>query len=531
LNVILVQIVPSNLLHPTSSFDRFHFASRGRLPKQYAFLGVVVLAAFLRAAPATAQQSEGNVILEPSEQVFCVMAALNAGGYDAGLGAASGDEARVEAREYVTKTDAPALKALEKFYAEHRKEGESEADIGPYISLALLLGPPPDFKFTVPQTDLPPDAKGVAGLVPLLKSFYQQAQIHELWTRLQERYQAAQHRYSEAVRQSIFMTDVYFRLPVGEYLGRTYRVDLDLLGAPGQVHARIYGMNYYLVVMASREPKVDEIRHQYLHFLLDPLATKYAPEINEKAKLRGIAYEAPALDTSFKEDFPLLVSECLIRAAELRLDKRPPAEVEKRLAELTASGLILVRYFNESLALFEKQDASMTVFYRQMIRGIDVDEEERRLARVKFGPAPASPPQAAVPVAKTEEDRLLDQGDNAFYRGRYGEAKSAYQQVVEKIDPKSERALFVLAVVASNTRKPDLAEDYFQKTLESAQDLRLVTWSHIYLGRLYDLRGKRDDALAQYRAASLTAAGYPMAWRAVQGGEAQPFGLKEEPHK
>jgi tetratricopeptide (TPR) repeat protein len=126
---------------------------------------------------------------------------------------------------------------------------------------------------------------------------------------------------------------------------------------------------------------------------------------------------------------------------------------------------------------------------------------------------------------------LLDQGDNLFYRGRYSDAKLAYQQVLEKTDPKSERALFGLAVVASNLRKPDLAEEYFQKTLETARDLRLVTWSHIYLGRLYDLRGKRNDALAQYRAASLTAAAYPMALRAVQGGEAQQFGSKEATHK
>jgi tetratricopeptide (TPR) repeat protein len=276
---------------------------------------------------------------------------------------------------------------------------------------------------------------------------------------------------------------------------------------------------------------MDEIRHQYLHFLLDPLAAKYAPEINEKARLRGIAYHAPALASSFKEDFPLLVTECLIRAAELRLDNRPPAEAEKSLQEMTASGLILIRYFYESLTLFEKQPASMSVFYKPMIQRIDPVGEERRLAKVAFAPAPTPPAQAAAPAAKTEEERLLDQGDNLFYQGRYGEAKLAYQEVLEKVDPKSERALFGVAIVASNMRKPDLAEEYFQKTLEMARDLRLVTWSHIYLGRLYDLRGKRNDALAQYRAASLTAAAYPMALLAVRGGEAQQFGSKEEAHK
>ena len=528
---IILEAVPSISPYPVVRCDCFSLASLRRRPQQCLCLGVGVLALLLAAPSAPAQQQEGKVILESSEQVFCVMAALNAGGYDTGLGYATGDPTREEAREYLAQAQAPVAKRLESFYAQHRVEGDPGADLGQYVSLALLLGPPPDFKLAVPQTDLPPDARAVSGLVPLLKTFYEQAKLHELWSRLQARYQAAEVRYSAAARQAMFMTDVYFRLPVGGYLGRTFRIDLDLLGAPEQVQARIYGMDYYLVVTASRRSKIDEIRYQYLHFLLDPFAAQYTPEINEKARLRGIAYHAPALASAFKEDFPLLVTQCLIRAAELHLDKRPQAEAEKSLQEMTASGLILVRYFYESLAAFEKQEASMTVFYKQMIRGIDPLEEERRLAKVKFAPAPTPPVQAAAPAAKTEEERLLDQADNLFYRGRYNDAKLAYQEVLEKADPKSERALFGLAVVASNMRKPDLAEEYFQKTLETARDLRLVTWSHIYLGRLYDLRGKRNDALAQYRAASLTAAAYPMALRAVQVGEALQFGSKEESHK
>ncbi len=528
---IILEAVLSISSCPAVTCDWFPFP----LPRLRAYkclwLGIGALAVLLAAPAAPAQQQEGNVILEPSQQVFCVLAALNAGGYDTGLGAAVGDNARLEAREYLERAQAPVAKKLEAFYSGHRVQGDPGEDLGQYISLALLLGPPPDFKLAVPQSDLPPDARGVSELIPLLRTFYAQAKLQELWSRLQARYQAAEVRYSAALRRTIFMTDVYFRFPAGAYLGRTYRIDLDLLGAPEQAQARIYGLDYYLVVTSSTQLKMDEIRHQYLHFLLDPLAAKYAPEINEKARLRGIAYRAPALASSFKEDFPLLVTECLIRAAELRLDKRPQAEAEKSLREMTASGLILVRYFYESLAAFEKQEPSMTFLYKQMIHDIDPLAEERRLAKVTFAPAPTPPVQAAAPPAKTEEERLLDKGDNLFYQGRYRDAKLVYEEVLEKTDPKSERALFGLAVVASNMRKPDLAEEYFQKTLETARDLRLVTWSHIYLGRLDDLRGNRNDALAQYRAASLTAAAYPMALRAVQAGEALQFGSKEESHK
>ena len=61
-------------------------------------------------------------------------------------------------------------------------------------------------------------------------------------------------------------------------------------------------------------------------------------------------------------------------------------------------------------------------------------------------------------------------------------------------------------------------------TMLKRMPLRIVTWSHIYLGRLDDLNGKRDAALAQYHAALMTAAAYPMALRAAQSGMQTPFG-------
>ncbi len=103
--------------------------------------------------------------------------------------------------------------------------------------------------------------------------------------------------------------------------------------------------------------------------------------------------------------------------------------------------------------------------------------------------------------------------------------------MLEKDNPKSERAIYGMAVVYANMRKPDLAEDYFQKALAIAHDLRIVTWSHIYLGRLNDLNGKRDDAIAQYHAALVTAAAYPMALRAAQSGMQTPFGAQSDDQK
>ncbi|MGO8790803.1 MAG: hypothetical protein ACLQVL_25950 [Terriglobia bacterium] len=487
------------------------------------------LAGLIAPVPARAQGA-GNVLLESNEQLFCVLAALNAAGYDSGMNSGAANDTRRMVREYLAAQNAPVLPELKKFYSEHQVKEDPSRDLAQYISLALLVGPPPDFRLTVPEPEVPPDARDVEGFLPLLRTFYAQTNMLFLWTQVHKQYDEAVAKYTDAVRQSFVLTEAYLRFPAGGYLGRTYAIYIDLMGAPEQVHARIYGLNYFLVITPSENLKLEEIRFQYMHFLLDPLAAKYGAEIAQKAMLATTARQAPMLALDFKEDFGLLVTECLIRALELRMDKRPQADAEKSLDEMTSQGLILVHYFYESLLVFEHQEASMTVYYKPMILAIDPHEEDRRLFVVHFARRPPAPVIKAAP-AQTEEEQLLDNGDNQFFAGKYVDAKASYQAVLEKDNPKSERAIYGMAVVFANTRKPDLAEEYFQKALATAHDLRIVTWSHIYLGRLDDLNGKRDAALVQYHAALLTAAAFPMALRAAQSGMEAPFGSNPKQEK
>jgi tetratricopeptide (TPR) repeat protein len=500
----------------------WRWASRGLTVCTFLFFLMLMI------APAGNAQQAGNVTLDSNEQLFSVLAALNASGYDTGMGVDTGTDTREVVRAYLAKTKIPVVAEIRKFYEAHRNADDAGADLGQFISLALLLGPPPDYKFTVPQSDLPPDAKDVAGLVPLLKTFCQQANLLDLWSRLQSRYHDEILHYSEPVRSSIQIADAYLRFPSGAYLGRTCAIYLSVLAAPNQVQARIYGANYYLVVTPSKQSRLNDIRHQYLHFLLDPLAVKYTREIHEKAELKAAVRRAPMLAPDFKEDFPLLLTECLIRAVELRMDKQPKAAAEKALQDLAASGLILTPYFYSALVDYEKQDTSMNVYYESMIKGINVTDVKSSAASIKFTPLPVAP-ETKVGAAKTEteEDRLLDSADNSIFLGHYDEAKAAFQTILEKVNPKSGRALYGLAASYSYTRKPDLAEENFLKALDATHDVRISTWSHIYLGRLYDLKGKRDEALAQYRAASLTATAFPEALQAVQAGLQEAFAFKK----
>jgi tetratricopeptide (TPR) repeat protein len=461
-------------------------------------------------------QSSANVTVSSSEQLFCVMAALNMAGYDTGLFVNTGDTTRQEVRDLLAKKKIPVIADLSSFYKAHRVEGNN---LNQYLSLALLLGPPPKFSFTVPAQELPPDARSLTGFVPLLKTFYEQADLADLYQQLQPKYLAAIQEYVPTVRREIALSDGYLRFASGSYLGRYCRIYLSLLGEPEQVQAFFYRDNYYLVITPSSSPRFEKIRYMYLHFLLDPLAVKYGADIHKKSGLQAIARDAPALRVDFKDDFSFLVTECLVRAVELRMDR--PKNAQAAVNNYLASGLILTPYFYSALATYEKQPASMNDYYDQMIEGINVDKLEDALANVKFS-LPKPPPRAPAPVLSAE-DQLLNHGDNLIYLAKYDQAKQAFQEVVSKYDPKSERALFGLAVAASNTDEPDIAEQYFKKTLAAAHNLRIVTWSHIYLGRIYDLEGKRQEALKQYRAASVTAASFPEALQALQIGLRRPF--------
>ena len=486
----------------------------------------ILIVSFLTAtAPARSQQGGGNVTVAPNEQLFTVLTAMNAAGYDTGLSFEPPSSPRLEARAWCSERHIEVLPALQKFYSVHAY-ADPASNLGQFVSLALMMGSPPNFKLTVADTDLPPDAQSIKELVPLLQRFYREADLQQLWTRLQPAYDAAVVALSDPMRRAIAASDAYLRFASGAYLGRTYSISVSLLGAPDEVQARIYGASYYVVITRSARSRIADLRHQYLHFVLDPLALKYALEVHQKAPLAALARPAPALGADFKEDFSLLLTECLIRAVELRLDK--PANVADQISQMTKDGLILVPYFYEALGDYVKQDASMNVYYRQLVLGIVPQKERQRLAKVQFSPVAALPELVSHPAAPpTAEQAQLDAGDNLIFDAKYADAKVVFENVLVT-DPTSERALFGLAVVASNTRKPDTAEEYFKKTLAVARSLRIASWSHIYLGRLYDLEGNRKEALAQYQAATLTAGAFPDALRAVQNGLAQPFGAKPE---
>ena len=147
--------------------------------------------------------------------------------------------------------NAPILPELKKFYADHRVKDDSSRELGQYISLALLVGSPPDFKLTVDRKNFLPTRATWRAFFPSSAPITPRPKCLFSGRRSRSSTMRPWPATPTTVRQSFVLAEAYMRFPAGGYLGRTYAIYIDLMGAPEQVQARIYGLNYFLVVTPS----------------------------------------------------------------------------------------------------------------------------------------------------------------------------------------------------------------------------------------------------------------------------------------
>jgi tetratricopeptide (TPR) repeat protein len=67
------------------------------------------------------------------------------------------------------------------------------------------------------------------------------------------------------------------------------------------------------------------------------------------------------------------------------------------------------------------------------------------------------------------------------------------------------------------------ARTSFEQAAHSAKDPRTVAWSHIYLGRIYDIQQNRETAMEHYRAALAAGDPLPDTKAAAEKGLAAPY--------
>jgi tetratricopeptide (TPR) repeat protein len=285
---------------------------------------------------------------------------------------------------------------------------------------------------------------------------------------------------------------------------------------------------------------IEEIRHMYLHYLLDSLPFKYSEMVDTKKALADYALGSPTLEQQYKSDFLLLTTECLIKAIESRLDRKPAA-IDQAMRE----GFVMTPAFAERLVEYEKQEQSMRLFFRELVEGIDLGREEKRLDHIDFVSTNAARRSRTVTREVAQEPELtgaaktLDDAEKAYASRDLANAKDIFLRCLRETDekPLHAKAYYGLARIAVLEKDPQKADELFRVALEQGPDAETKSWSLLYLarladaqvaglvklGRLADAQQFREEAVKNYEAA-LAVEGVPASVRAaaVKGLETAP---------
>lgn len=421
--------------------------------------------------------------MDASPTLFTVMAALNAAGYDADLDSPINSPLRKAVQAELAKRTIPSLAAIKEFVANHRKARPTD-EFGQYVSFALTVSGPPDFAIKLRTVDIPPDVVPLRDFSPLMAAFYKEAGIDDLYRRARPEIDRMLEPYHEGVIDAVLQANAYLRQQTSGFRGRHFQIFLEPQGAPGQMHTRSYANEYTVVITPSPKPRITEIRHAYLYYLLDPLATRNEEVLNRKKPLADHALRAKLLGDAYKQDFLLLTTGSLVRAVEARLDHSPNS-VQEALRE----GYILAPYFYEALPAFEKQEQSMEQYYTSMVQAIDLYKEDKRLVPVDFAKEAPAAPALPAPDPKTVTPPIyetLNQAEELFKKQDYQKAEPLFQEATEQSADKRAQAAgyYGLARIALAVGEAEEAEDLLLKTLEGAPEPQIRGWTLVYLGKL-----------------------------------------------
>ncbi len=491
------------------------------------FLTLLILTTWIASGVARGQAPPESKIAKPagpgqldtSQALFTVLAAINAVGYNADLESPSNSPLREAVRRWVAAKAPPSLAELRRFFLGHRQT-DPVAELSQYVSFALCVEDPPEFRWRYRLADLPPDVEPLSELRGLLARFYQEADIEELWRRSQPSLDDAIARTHGPVANAVTLVNAYLRASNTGPLGARFQVYVDLLAAPNQVHTRRYHNDYFVVLTASPEPQTETVRHAYLHFMLDPLPVRHAEDLEKKRGLIDYAQAAPFLDDYYKNDFPRLATECLIKAVEARL--APPPARQGLIDQALGQGYVMTPAWADALILYEKQEQSMRFYFPSLVAAIDLRREEQRLDKIAFAKERPAPKirLAEHPVEPAGAQKTLEEAERLYFADPpdLPNAKAGYLRVLDETADKSlqAKALYGLARVALRQNDADAAEKLFRKTLESQPDPQVKAWAQVYLGRLAEAAGEPEQAIQRYRAALAVEGGSEKAQQAAR---------------
>jgi hypothetical protein len=453
-----------------------------------------------RTAPGDVAAQRVNV--DASSSVFSVICALWAAGYNAQANTEGLPPAWRSIADRMFSQTGPATDALRKYYSLHEHRDSSET-LSRFISFALVTGGAPDFHYLYKHEELPPDVLQIEDFNAVMARFYEEAQLGRIWRQIRPAYSTSLTLLQGPMSKIVQQTSAYLRDMMSTDSPRTFTVYMEpLVGV--STNFRNYGDRYFFVVNGDADPPINELRHSFLHFLIDQLPVKFASAIETTRPLYKVALAAPLLPTEYRDDFQAYFAECVIRAVELRLDKLSAQQRAQAIDKDDAEGFVLVRPLLTSLDQFQAAEPAMKYYFPRLALNINVKTETARVQAIKF----EQPSTAAEATSETRSERevMLERAEQLIAKQDAPGAQAAFEAILKRY-PDTPRAKFGLAITAVLQKDEDGAKSLFGALTQPAPDGMtspdpfIVAWSHVYLGRIHDTDSERERANGDFPAA------------------------------
>jgi predicted Zn-dependent protease len=236
-----------------------------------------------------------------------------------------------------------------------------------------------------------------------------------------------------------------------------------------------------------------------------------------------------------KDDFPSYFAECLVRAVELKLKRSSPGERDAAMDRDDADGYVLVRTIFLGLAKYESSEPSMALYFPDLVRDINLSAESKRIDAIHFASAGRSQDDETASEAVTRQKVMqpttvpndaeaiaaLTDGERRIAEKNPRAAEVSFQKVLARY-PDQIRAWYGLGLVALLDHDGPRAKEVFGRLTagehSATQDPLVLTWSHVYLARIYDDEGQQALAKSEFQAALAVQGGPEQAKQAAQRG-------------
>jgi len=391
---------------------------------------------------STFEVSEYGVDFQADPRLILVMAALDVAGLDTTPTGRQPSAFRTKLRKDLASLDPTLRERMKVFYDRNKLPAPATpADqAARYVSLALALGPSPNFEAPERSEDLPAGLLEVLDFAPLVQEFARRSGIDEHMVEYVRAYQAEGDRLrtptTEMVRQLLTYLHtrpittsterVEVKNPNKKSKDKTYTfrqkerrflILPDLLGARGAINFRIIADDYYAVVPEGIDPSSSELRRAYLQYVIDALVLRFNKDIAlRREQVKQLLAERTKAGAQVSPDVFLNVSRSLVTAADARYEesrrldfisrdarariaaakaeadrasigkaaqadmKAVQDETVARLAEEYEKGAVLSFYFADQLKGIESAGFDLANFFPDMIASFDPAREAKRPA-------------------------------------------------------------------------------------------------------------------------------------------------------